>query len=74
MNINYDIVADAIYIKMNSGKVNESIEIKDGIIIDYLDSGEILGLEIINFSKRKIDLNEIIKLKSEEIISRIVTG
>ena len=74
MNINYDNVADAIYIKFGSGRVDESNEIKDGIILDYLEGGEILGIEIIGFSKRKIDLNELIKLKIDEIISRVVSG
>ena len=73
MNINYDSVADAIYIKMQSGNVLESKAIKEGIIVDYIEDGEIIGLEILDYSKRNLDLNELIKLKLEEIISKVVS-
>ena len=73
MNINYDSVADAIYIKISSGNVLESKAIKEGIIVDYMEDGEIIGLEILDYSKRNFDLNELIKLKLEEIISKVVS-
>ena len=73
MNINYDSVADAIYIKMSSGNVLESKSIKEGVIVDYMEDGEIIGLEILDYSKRNLDLNELIKLKIEEIISKVVS-
>jgi uncharacterized protein YuzE len=73
MNIIYDSVADAIYIKMTSGTVLESKTIKEEIIVDYMEDGEIIGLEILDYSKRKLDLNELIKLKIEEIISKVVS-
>ena len=73
MDINYDSVADAIYIKMSSGNVLESKAIKEGIIADYMEDGEIIGLEILDYSKRNLDLNELIKLKIEEIISKVVS-
>ena len=73
MNINYDSVADAIYIKISSGNVLESKAIKEGIIVDYMEDGEIIGLEILDYSKRNFDLNELIKLKLEEIISNVVS-
>lgn len=60
MNINNDSVADAIYIKISSGNVLESKAIKEGIIVDYMEDGEIIGLEILDYSKREVDLNEII--------------
>ena len=52
MNISYDSVADAIYIKISSGNVLESKAIKEGIIVDYIEDGEIIGLEILDYSKR----------------------
>ena len=73
MNINYDSVIDAIYIKMSLGNILESKSIKEGVIVDYMEDGEIIGLEILNYSKRKLDLNELIKLKIEEIISKVVS-
>jgi uncharacterized protein YuzE len=73
LNISYDSVADAIYIKISSGKVFESKPVNEGVIIDYIEDGEIIGLEILDFSKRNLDLNELIKLKLEEIISKVAS-
>ena len=73
LNINYDSVADAIYIRISSGEIIESEELKEGIIVDYIDEGEIVGIEILDYSKRNLDLNELIKLKLEEIISKVVS-
>ena len=38
-----------------------------------MEDGEIIGLEILDYSKRNLDLNELIKLKIEEIISKVVS-
>ena len=74
MIISYDAEADTLYIKFGSGKPKDSVEIDDGIIIDVSEDGEILGIEIISFSKRGIDLNKIISLPPEKIIPELVTG
>jgi uncharacterized protein YuzE len=37
----------------------ESVEISEGVVIDYDDDGNIVGIDIDNAS-HKIDLNEII--------------
>ncbi len=71
MDLQYDQVADAIYIKIGSGSVIESDELSPGIIIDYNDDGKIVAIEILNFSSRNIDLNKIITLKEEELISQV---
>jgi len=74
MLISYDVEADALYIKFGSGKPRESLEIDDGIILDISEDGEILGIEILAFSKRNIDLNKIIYLPPEKIIPEIIVG
>jgi len=71
MQIIYDRVADALYIKFSNEEVYESEEISEGIIIDYNKEGDVVGVEILNFSKRKIDLNKIIRLRDEEIIHEV---
>ena len=58
--IRYDPKADALYIKIRDGKVADSEEISDGIIIDYDEDGNIIGIEVVEFSKKKINLNELV--------------
>jgi len=74
MFISYDREADALYIRFSSGKPRESVEVDDGIIVDIGENGEILGIEILAFSKRNMDLNKIIVLSPEKIVPEIVTG
>jgi len=58
VNISYDRVADALYIKFSNENIAESDEISDGIILDYNKDGKIIGIEILNYSKRNNDLNK----------------
>jgi uncharacterized protein YuzE len=51
MVIKYDKTIDAIYIKLSDEKVFESDEEKPGIILDYGESGRIVGIEVLNASK-----------------------
>ena len=48
MKIKFDKEANAIYIKFKEGKIAESDEIKDGVIIDYDSEGNPLAIEILN--------------------------
>ncbi len=68
IRIRYDSVADALYIKLRDGKIENSEEIAPGIIVDYSKDGEIIGIEIIEFSKKKINLNEIVTKGPEVLV------
>jgi len=52
MVIRYEKELDIIYIKLTDAKVVESDEEKPGIILDYDESGSIIGIEILNASKK----------------------
>jgi len=52
MEIRYAKDVDVIYIKLNDSKVAESDEDKPGIILDYDESGGIVGIEVLNASKK----------------------
>ncbi|MEM3019285.1 MAG: DUF2283 domain-containing protein [Candidatus Bathyarchaeia archaeon] len=56
----YEPDADALYIWIREGRVADSDEVSDGVIVDYVEDGNALGIEILEFSKRKIDLNELV--------------
>ena len=72
MQFSHDKTSNTMYIQFSDEIVKNSEEISEGIIIDYGLGENIIGLEILNFSKRKIDLNEIIKLESDEIIAKLL--
>jgi len=73
MQFSYDKVVNAIYIRFSNGNVSTTEEISEGIIVDYgLEDNNIIGVEILNFTKRKINLNEIIKLDSDEVITKLL--
>ena len=59
MKLNYYPETDSLYIDLASKPSKESIEISEGIVLDYDDDGHITGIDIDNAS-HKIDLNEII--------------
>jgi uncharacterized protein YuzE len=60
MVIKYDKDIDVIYIKLSNGKVAESDEEKPGIILDYDESGNIVGIELLDASKKINQPNGII--------------
>ncbi|MFH1890813.1 MAG: DUF2283 domain-containing protein [Candidatus Kuenenbacteria bacterium] len=51
MNISYDNVADAMYIKLKEGPFGDNEEIAEGIILDLSSNHELLGIEILEASK-----------------------
>ena len=53
MNVRYDHDIDAIYFNLTDSPSYDSEEIKDGIIIDYDRHDNIVGIEILNFSRQK---------------------
>ena len=59
MKLNYYPETDSLYIDLSSKSSKESVEVSEGIVLDYDDDGHITGIDIDNAS-HKIDLNEII--------------
>ena len=54
MNIEYDQRADAIYLHLSSKKqkVWKSREVERGIVLDLNKNKEIIGIELLEFSRR----------------------
>ena len=52
MKVTYDPEVDVLTILLNDSPVDESDEDKPGLILDYDRSGSVVGLEILNASKR----------------------
>lgn len=62
MKLNYYKDTDSLYIDLSSRPSHESKEISEGVVLDYDEYGNIVGIDIDNAS-RKIDLKEIILSK-----------
>ena len=52
MKVTYDQEVDILRIILNDEDIDESDEDKPGIIIDYDDQGNIVGMEILDASTR----------------------
>jgi uncharacterized protein YuzE len=52
MVIKYNKESDVIYIQFSDARVFESDEDKPGVILDYDDHGNIIGIEILNASEK----------------------
>jgi uncharacterized protein YuzE len=52
MKVKYNKEADVLYIMLTNDKVKESDEDKPGIVIDYAENGTIVGIEILQASKK----------------------
>ena len=59
MKINYYSDTDSLYIDLSSKPSVDSEQICEGIVIDYDEEGNIVGIDIDNASK-KVQLDELI--------------
>ena len=72
MEFSFDKKANALYLRFSFDKVASTDEISDGIIVDYNKNSKIIGIEILNFTKRSLDLNNLIQLSADEIIPTVL--
>ena len=52
MKIEYDPEADALYILIREARADDNIDIEDGVTVDVDEHKHIVGLEILDASKR----------------------
>ena len=55
MRVRVDRQADAVYLNLTDHEIVESEEVADGIVVDYDAEGRIVGLEILDASRRTGD-------------------
>jgi len=66
MRMRVDRSADAVYLNLTDRPIKESEEVADGIVVDYDAEGRIVGVEILDASKRTDD-PEVLKQFSFEL-------
>lgn len=52
MNIKFDKETDTVYMRFSDAEIADSDEEKPGIIIDYSLEGEVVGIELLDASKK----------------------
>ncbi len=57
MKLKIDEKADALFFKLDDSEIIESEEVSPGIIFDFNEFGQIIGIEILNLSKRSKKIN-----------------
>ena len=57
MKLKVDKEANALYLAIDDSVIVESEEISPGVIIDYNENNEVVGLEILHLSKRSNTMN-----------------
>ena len=66
MKIEYDKQADALYIYIQEKMVARTKEVEDGIIIDFDSDNRLIGLEVLDITKR-FALSDIVNLQIENL-------
>ena len=57
MKLNVDKEADALYLRLDDSRIVESEEVSPGVVLDYNESKEVVGIEMLRLSKRSSSLN-----------------
>ena len=64
MRVYLDEKADALYIRFDESQIVDSEEIKPGIILDYNDKYQVVGIEILKI-KNRIPVSALKKMEFE---------
>jgi uncharacterized protein YuzE len=51
-----DKKADALYLRLDDSRIVESAEVAPGVVLDYNERNEVVGVEILHLSKRSPQL------------------
>ena len=66
MKIEYDKEADALYIQLREASVQDNIDIEDGVTVDLDEKKHIVGIEILDASKR-LSLKDLVNITIENL-------
>ena len=66
MRIEYSKEADALYVYFKEEYVAKSKEIEDGIVLDFDEKGQLIGIEVLDVSQR-FSLSDIANISIENI-------
>lgn len=67
MKITYDPEADALYIELRDARPADSMDIEEGVTVDLDREGHIIGLEVLDASKRMTP-QELVNIHYENLL------
>lgn len=56
MRLHVDREADTLYLRLDESKIVESEEVSPGVVLDYNAEEQVVGIEILQLSKRTSNL------------------
>ena len=57
MKLKVDREADALYLRLDDSLIIESAEVSPGVVLDYNELNQVVGVEILGLSTRAPNLN-----------------
>lgn len=57
MKLHVDKEADALYLRLDDSKIIESEEVSPGIVLDFNEQNQVVGIEMLRLSERTSRLN-----------------
>jgi uncharacterized protein YuzE len=57
MKLKVDRKADALYLRLDDSPIVESEEVSPGVVLDFNGQNQVVGIEMLNLSKRAPQLN-----------------
>ena len=70
MKLNYHADTDSLYIDLSEQPSVESREVSEGIVLDYDQAGNLVGIDIDNASK-KVQLNRLVLSKWPAVVETV---
>ena len=61
MKLHIDKEADALYLRLDDSKIIESEEVSPGVVLDFNEHNQVVGVEMLNLSRRspQLDFKEL---------------
>jgi uncharacterized protein YuzE len=57
MKLHIDKEADALYLRLDDSKIIESEEVSPGVVLDFNEDKQVVGIELLHLSRRSPQLN-----------------
>lgn len=57
MKLRVDQKADALYLRLDESAIVESDEVSPGVVLDYNEANEVVGIEMLGLSKRAAEID-----------------
>ena len=57
MKLHIDKEADALYLRLDDSRIIESEEVSPGVVLDFNENNQVVGIELLHLSRRSPQLN-----------------